>query len=199
MNDYLINQLIDNGGLFNYNTNDYLFNGGIDHVFDEANHVSLSYRFAHDLDGEYSGRAIADEFSGSWIHNYDNNLQGSWFHTFNPRTQNRAGVRFNSDSFNVIPNTPASVGLQIPGFANNLGDEHLPAEPDNPATLGICRQRDDDSRKSHDSIRRGRDSAREPHGISYIFAWTIRVRPLAWGGTEPLLPSGAWESLILST
>ena len=27
LNNYLINQLIDNGGLFNYNTNDYLFNG----------------------------------------------------------------------------------------------------------------------------------------------------------------------------
>ncbi len=41
LNDYLINQLIDNGGLFNYNTNDYLFNGRIDHIFDEANHVSF--------------------------------------------------------------------------------------------------------------------------------------------------------------
>ena len=30
-------------------------------------------------------------------------------------------MQFNYDSFNVIPNTPASVGFQIPGFANNLG------------------------------------------------------------------------------
>ena len=30
-------------------------------------------------------------------------------------------MQFDYDSFNVIPNEPAQVGLQIPGFANNLG------------------------------------------------------------------------------
>ena len=121
LNDYLINQLIDNGGLFNYNTNDYLFNGRIDHVFDEANHVSLSYRFAHNLIENPDVQSLTGFSAGSSIHNYDNNLQGSWFHTFDSRTQNELRVQFNYDSFNVIPNTPASVGLQIPGFANNLG------------------------------------------------------------------------------
>jgi hypothetical protein len=121
LNDFLINQLIDNGGLFNYNTNDYLFSGRVDHIFDEANHVSLSYRFAHNLIENPDVQSLTGFSAGSSIHNYDNNLQGSWFHTFDSRTQNELRVQFNYDSFNVIPNTPASVGLQIPGFANNLG------------------------------------------------------------------------------
>ena len=32
--------------------------------------------------------------------------------------RNQAGVQWNYDSFNVIPNVPAQVGLDIAGFAN---------------------------------------------------------------------------------
>ena len=35
--------------------------------------------------------------------------------------QNEARVQWDYNSFNVIPNEPGEVGLQIPGFINNLG------------------------------------------------------------------------------
>src|SRR4029077_5517203 len=49
LNSFLINQFETNGGLFPFNTDNYLFSGRLDHRFDEANNFSLSYRFAHDL------------------------------------------------------------------------------------------------------------------------------------------------------
>ena len=121
LNSYLINQFESNGGLFHYNTHDYLFSGRLDHRFDEANNFSLTYRFAHDLVENPDVQSLTGFSAGSSIHNYDNNLQAAWFHSFSPRTQNELRVQFNYDSFNVIPNEPAQVGLQIPGFANNLG------------------------------------------------------------------------------
>src|SRR5579863_10051397 len=121
LNSYLINQFESNGGLFHYNTDNYLVSGRLDHRFDEANNVSLIYRFAHDLIENPDVQSLTGFSAGSSIHNYDNNLQAGWFHTFSPRTQNELRVQFNYDSFRVIPNEPAQVGLQIPGFANNLG------------------------------------------------------------------------------
>ena len=118
---YLINQFESNGGLFPYNTDNYLASGRLDHRFDEANNVSLIYRFAHYLIENPDVQSLTGFSAGSSIHNYDNNLQAGWFHTFSPRTQNELRVQFDYDSFRVIPNEPAQVGLQIPGFANNLG------------------------------------------------------------------------------
>ncbi len=42
----------------------------------------------------------------------------SWFHQFSARTLNEARLQFNYSNFDVIPNTPGQVGLDIPGFAN---------------------------------------------------------------------------------
>ena len=42
-------------------------------------------------------------------------------HQFSAATQNEFRVQWNYEHFNVIPNEPAEVGLQIFGFANNLG------------------------------------------------------------------------------
>src|SRR5208283_4830405 len=52
---------------------------------------------------------------------YDNDLQGAWYHQFNPSIQNEARAQWDYWHFNVIPNSPAQVGLQIPSFINNLG------------------------------------------------------------------------------
>jgi hypothetical protein len=121
LNSYLIGQFEANGGLFRYTTRQYLFSGRLDHRIDDANHVSLSYRFGHSLLENPDVQSLTGFSAGSSIHNYDNNLQGGWYHTFSPRTQNEFRVQFDYNSFNVIPNEPAQVGLQIPGFANNLG------------------------------------------------------------------------------
>jgi len=121
INTYLINQLESNGGLFNYNTNQYLFSGRLDHHFSETDSIAVSYRYGHDLEQNPDVQSLTGFSAGSSIHNYDNNLQASWYHVFSPRTENEFRFQWDYDSFNVIPNEPGQVGVQIASFANNLG------------------------------------------------------------------------------
>jgi hypothetical protein len=121
LNTFLVNQFETNGGLFNYNTRQYLASGRLDHHWNEANQVSLTYRYGHDLEENPDVRSLTGFSAGSSIHNYDSNIQGAWYHAFSPRTQNELRVQWDYNSFNVIPNEPAEPGLQISGFANNLG------------------------------------------------------------------------------
>jgi Carboxypeptidase regulatory-like domain/TonB dependent receptor-like, beta-barrel len=121
LNTFLVNQLESNGGLFNYNTRQYLFSGRLDHGFSDVNSISLTYRYGHDLEENPDVQSLTGFSAGSSIHNYDNNLQVAWFHDFSPRAQNEFRFQWDYNSFNVIPNEPGEVGLQIAGFANNLG------------------------------------------------------------------------------
>lgn len=118
---YLVNQFETQGGLFNYNSRNYLASVRLDHHFDDANQVSVSFRFAHDLEQNPDVQSLTAFSAGSSIHNYDDNLQAAWFHQFSPATQNELRLQWDYDSFNVIPNEPGQVGIQIPGFINNLG------------------------------------------------------------------------------
>ena len=118
---FLIDQFETNGGVFNYNTRQYLASGRMDHQFSENNHLYLSYRFGHDLEENPDVQSLTGFSAGSSIHNYDHNIQLGWYHTFSAKTQNELRLQWNYDSFNVIPNEPGQVGLQIAGFINNLG------------------------------------------------------------------------------
>src|ERR1700733_6240120 len=121
LNTYLINQLESNGGLFNYNTRQYLFSGRLDHHFSEADSINISYRYGHDLEENPDVQSLTGFSAGSSVHDYDNNLQASWYHVFSPRTENEFRAQWDYNSFDVIPNEPGQVGLQIASFANNLG------------------------------------------------------------------------------
>jgi carboxypeptidase family protein len=121
INNYLINQLETNGGLFQYNTRQYLASARLDHRIDSANQLTFTYRFGHDLEENPDVQSLTGFSAGSSIHNYDNNLQGAWYHEFSPTSQNELRAQWDYNSFNVIPNEPGQVGIQIAGFANNLG------------------------------------------------------------------------------
>jgi hypothetical protein len=121
INNYLINQLETNGGLFQYNTRQYLASGRLDHRIDSANQLTFTYRFGHDLEENPDVQSLTGFSAGSSIHNYDNNLQGAWYHEFSSTSQNELRLQWDYNSFNVIPNEPGQVGIQIAGFANNLG------------------------------------------------------------------------------
>jgi hypothetical protein len=121
INTYLVNQLESNGGLFAYTTRQYLFSGRLDHHISEADSISLSYRYGHDLEENPDVQSLTGISAGSSIHDYDNNLQASWYHVFSPRTENEFRAQWDYNSFNVIPNEPGEVGVQIASFANNLG------------------------------------------------------------------------------
>ncbi|MHB8540972.1 MAG: outer membrane beta-barrel protein [Candidatus Acidiferrales bacterium] len=121
LNNFLINQFETNGGLFNYNTREYLASGRLDHHFNDSNQVSLDYRYGRDLEESPDVQSLTGFSAGSSVHTYDSTMLGSWYHEFSPTAQNEAHVQWDYESFNVIPNEPGEVGLQIPGFANNLG------------------------------------------------------------------------------
>jgi hypothetical protein len=121
LNQFLVSQFEANGGLFNYNTREYLASVRLDHHHSDANQFSLIYRFGHDLEENPDVQSLTGFSAGSSIHNYDDDILGAWYHQFSPRTQNELRLQFDYNSFNVIPNEPGEVGLQIAGFANNLG------------------------------------------------------------------------------
>jgi Carboxypeptidase regulatory-like domain/TonB dependent receptor-like, beta-barrel len=121
LNQFLITQLEQNGGLFNYNTRQYLASGRLDHRISEADQLTVTFRYGHDLEENPDVQSLTGFSAGSSTHNYDDNLLGAWYHTFSPRAQNELRLQWDYNSFNVIPNEPGEVGLQIPGFANNLG------------------------------------------------------------------------------
>jgi hypothetical protein len=121
LNAFLLNQFETQGGLFPYNTREYLASGRLDHHFDENNELSVTYRYGHDLEESPDVQSLTAYSAGSSIHTYDNNLQAAWYHQFSAAAQNEARVQWDYNSFNVIPNEPGQVGLQIPSFINNLG------------------------------------------------------------------------------
>jgi hypothetical protein len=118
---YLVSQFESQGGLFPYNSRDYLASARLDHHINANNQIFLSYRYGHDFEQNPDVQSLTAFSAGSSIHDYDNNLQGAWFHQFSPTTQNELRVQWDYNSFNVIPNEPGQVGIQIPGFINNLG------------------------------------------------------------------------------
>jgi Carboxypeptidase regulatory-like domain/TonB dependent receptor len=118
---YLVNQFETQGGLFNYTSRDYLASVRLDHRIDANNQLFLSYRYAHDVEQNPDVQSLTAFSAGSSVHDYDNDLLGAWFHQFSSSTQNELRLQYDYNSFNVIPNEPAQVGLQIPGFINNLG------------------------------------------------------------------------------
>ena len=121
INDYLINQFETNGGLFHYNTRTYLFSARVDHHIDSSNQLSFIFHFGHDHEENPDVQSLTGFSAGSSVHTYDDTFQGTWFHQFSPETQNELRFQFSYNDFNVIPNEPGAVGIQILGFANNLG------------------------------------------------------------------------------
>ena len=121
LNSFLINQFETQGGVFPYNTREYLASGRVDHRFNANNELSVTYRYGHDLEQSPDVQSLTAFSAGSSIHTYDNNLQAAWYRQFSPTIQNEARVQWDYYSFNVIPNVQGEVGLQIPSFINNLG------------------------------------------------------------------------------
>lgn len=121
LSSFLVNQFENNGGVFDYNTREYLASGRLDHRFSESNQLYLSYRYGHDLEENPDVQSLTGFSAGSSIHNYDDNIQAGWFHAFSATAQNEFRLQWDYNSFNVVPNEPGEVGLQIFGFINNLG------------------------------------------------------------------------------
>jgi hypothetical protein len=122
LDDFLINSFESNGGLFPFNTRQYLASGRFDHQFSDRNQIFLRYSYAHDLEENPDVQSLTGFSRGSSIHTYDHTIQGAWFHQFSANTSNEARGQWNYDSFKVIPTVLGQAGLDIPGFGN-LGNQ----------------------------------------------------------------------------
>jgi hypothetical protein len=121
LNGFLVNALESNGGLFPYNSREYLGSGRLDHRFSDANQISVTYRYGYDNEQNPDVQSLTGFSAGSSIKAYDNNVLAALYHQFSPTAQNELRLQFDYYYFHVIPNEPGEPGLQIPGFVNNLG------------------------------------------------------------------------------
>lgn len=127
LSSFLVGQFENNGGLFPYNTREYFASGRLDHQFNENNQAFLRYTFGHDLERNPDVQSLTAFSAGSSIQSYDNALQASWFHEFSPAMQNELRFQWSYMDFNVIPNEPGEVGLDIAGFGNFGTNIFLPS------------------------------------------------------------------------
>jgi hypothetical protein len=127
LSKFLVNQLESNGGLFDYPTRQYLGSARWDHHFDDHNQMYLRYSFAHDNEQSPDVQSLVGFSAGSSVHALDHTLQSAWFHQFSPKTMNEIRAQYNYTNFNVIPNQPGEVGLDIPGFAKLGTNIFLPS------------------------------------------------------------------------
>jgi len=121
LNGFLVNSLESNGGLFPYNSREYLASGRFDHRFSDANQISVTYRYGHDREENPDVQSLTGFSAGSLVRAYDNNALAAWYHQFSATAQNELRLQFDYYDTGVIPNEPGQPGLQIPGFVNNLG------------------------------------------------------------------------------
>ncbi len=128
LNAFAIGTLENNGGLFPYSTREYLVSGRLDHKFSDNNQAYLRYGYGHDREENPDVQSLTGFSRGSAVHTFDSTLQAGWFYIFSSNLQNEARVQWNYNDFNVIPNEPAQVGLDIPGFANVGTNIFLPSD-----------------------------------------------------------------------
>src|ERR1700739_3778604 len=121
LDTFLINQMESNGGLFNYATREYLASGRFDHHLSDSNQFTLTYRYGHDREENPDVHSLTGFTAGSSTRDYENNAMAAWYHQFSATAQNGLRLQFSYTSFDVIPNVPGEVGLQMPGFVNSLG------------------------------------------------------------------------------
>jgi len=121
LNSYIVNAFESNGGVFNYNTRQYLASGRLDHTINATNQLNFTYRYGHDLEQSPDVQSLTGYSAGSSLHTYESTAAGAWYHTFNPAFQNELRGQWGYTPFNVIPNELAQPGLGIAGYANSLG------------------------------------------------------------------------------
>jgi hypothetical protein len=129
LNNFIVNQFENNGGLFPFNTREYLASARLDHQFNDRNQMFIRYSFGHDREENPDVQSLTGFSRGSSVNPaIDNTLLAAWFHQFSATTQNEARVQWNYSNFDVIPNFPGQVGLDVPGFGNFGSNIFLPSK-----------------------------------------------------------------------
>ena len=115
---FIVSQLENNGGVFPYDTRQYLASARLDHRIGEKDQVFLRYNYGHALEESPDVQSLTGYSRGSAVRGYNHTLLASWFHLFSPRTENEVKAQGSYNHVNVIPNEAAEVGLDVFGVAN---------------------------------------------------------------------------------
>ncbi len=117
-NAFLVGQMEANSGLAPFNEHEYLASARLDHTFSDHDTAYLTYRYGIDNEANLDALGLTGLSRGNSINTYDNTLQAAWYHTFSPAMQNELRGQYSYSDFNVIPNEPGEVGLDISGYAS---------------------------------------------------------------------------------
>ena len=115
---FIVSQLENNGGVFPYDTRQYLASARLDHRIGEKDQVFLRYNYGHALEESPDVQSLTGYSRGSAVRGYNHTLLASWFHLFSPKTENEVKAQGSYNHVNVIPNEAAEVGLDVFGVAN---------------------------------------------------------------------------------
>jgi len=127
LNNFIINQLEANGGLFPFNEREYLGSARLDHQFGQHDQAFMHFTTGHDVSQDPDVQALTGFSRGTTIRAYDITVQGAWFHQFSAKTLNEVRLQGNYNNFSVLSNDPAGPGFDVPGFATLGGSIFLPA------------------------------------------------------------------------
>ncbi len=115
-NDFVINQMEKDGGVFPFPIRQYEGSARLDHRFSQSNSVFFRYSAAHLQESDPDVQALIGFSRGTSILNWDSTLQGSWFHQFSSNAINEARLQWNYYQFNVDTNDPGGPGLDVQGY-----------------------------------------------------------------------------------
>ncbi|HZU21946.1 MAG TPA: carboxypeptidase-like regulatory domain-containing protein, partial [Terriglobales bacterium] len=87
-NNFLINQFETNGGLFPYDTREYLGSARLDHKINDNNQLFVRFSSGHDQEQNPDLTSLTGFSRGSAVENSDVTIQSAWFHNFSSRTIN---------------------------------------------------------------------------------------------------------------
>jgi len=124
---FLVNTFATNGGLFPFNTEQYLATGRWDHKFNDQNQLYFRYSFGRDGEASPDVQSLTGITRGSSVHAVDHTLHVAWFHNFSPNTINELRAQTSYTNFNVIPNVNGGPGFDFPGYAVTGTNIFLPS------------------------------------------------------------------------
>jgi hypothetical protein len=116
LNQFIVNQIEKDGGLFPFPTRQHVVSGRLDHRFNTSNQGFLRYSFAHLSESDPDVHALTAFSRGTSVHNWDSTLQGSWFHQFSAAAINEGRLQWNLYQFNVDTNDLGGPGLDVQGY-----------------------------------------------------------------------------------
>ena len=115
---FIVNQLENNGGVFPYDSRQYLASARFDRHISDKDQAFLRYNYGHALEESPDVQSLTGFSRGSAVHGYNHTLLASWFHLFSPNASNELRAQGSYNHVNVIPNEAAEVGLDVFGVAN---------------------------------------------------------------------------------